>query len=327
MLQSIEEIKNAEMLDPTVVNGIDNANLLSIDSTAPIPENAKQVNEEKEIADVGKEKEVEVEEKKEEKVEVKAEDKTKAKAEKPEKKEIDLNINPDDSKPVQKRIGSLTKKWRTAERERDLERERIIELEAKLQEATSKIPDISKPLKTEYDDEDAYIEALTDWKIDVKLKNLQKSGEKKVKEVKEVKEVNETYDGLDDAMDRGNEKYEDFDELVLDKNLVISPEVTQILLDTEIPEDILYHLAANPEMSEKISKLSERQAAIEIGKIEVGLMKGEKKEKEEKPEVKPIKKQSKAPAPIIPVRADGTVEKDPNQMTMKEYKAWRESKK
>jgi len=41
----------------------------------------------------------------------------------------------------------------------------------------------------------------------------------------------------------------------------------------------------------------------------------------------PIKKTTKAPAPIQSVRTDGVVDKDPNKMSAKEYRVWRESRK
>ena len=96
-----------------------------------------------------------------------------------------------------------------------------------------------------------------------------------------------------------------------------------MLLDTDIPEDIMYYLAENPDESEELSKLSLIKAAKEVGKLEIKL--GGTKEKESKPEPeKKKKKQSKAPAPIESVKTDGIVDKDPDDMSPKEYRAWRE---
>jgi len=73
------------------------------------------------------------------------------------------------------------------------------------------------------------------------------------------------------------------------------------------------------------------KAAKEIGKIELALSKPAKKEvkeeKVEKVEKPPVKKLTKTPEPITPVKADGIIEKDPSQMSMKEYRKWRESQK
>ena len=52
----------------------------------------------------------------------------------------------------------------------------------------------------------------------------------------------------------------------------------------------------------------------------------EKKVEDKKPDTPPApaKKLTQTPEPINPVRTDGAVDKDPNQMNAKEYRAWRE---
>jgi len=327
MLKTIEEISEVEIEAGVVVNGVDNANMMSIDSTEPIKTDVEKEKKSKEDIDADET------DKSDEKKEVEKSETTKvAEVEEKGKKSKDDSVTEDkdqnkseDSKTVQKRIGKLTKQWRTAERERDFEKIKRTELEEKLKELESKIPAEGKPVKVDYDDEDEYIEALTDWKIDVKLKASQKSVGDEIKNVNEKKAVDETYEGLDDAMENGKEKFKDFNELVLNEDLIISPEVTQILLGTENPEDLMYYLGSNPEESERLSKLDPIRAALEIGKINVGLVKEEKEKEKEKetPKAKP-KKQSNAPEPINSLRTDGVVEKDPNKMSVKEYKAWRE---
>ena len=180
--------------------------------------------------------------------------------------------------------------------------------------------DASRPLKEDFDDEDEYIEALTDWKIESKLKASQKEVVKEIEETDERKEYIAAYEGLDDAMARGKEKYEDFAELALNKDLILSSETVQILLDTEIPDEILYYLASNPDESERISELDPVRIAKEVGKIEVKLSKGIEK-------VVKQKKQSSAPEPISPVKVTAATEKDPNKMSPREYRAWRENSK
>ncbi|MCP3924927.1 MAG: hypothetical protein GY714_20300 [Desulfobacterales bacterium] len=344
MLKTVEEIKDVEIKAGVIVNGVDNANLMSVDSTEPVETKADSTDKLDEDSDTSKKEEVEVKkEEKETEGEGKKEDivddsleKEEPNAKKKEEKKVDngLAAKPDDSKKVQKRIGGLTKKWRTAERERDFEKEKRLEVEKKLEELSSKIPVEGRPQKKDFDDEDDYIEALTDWKIDNKLRQSQEKSTKKEKEKEEKDAVIDTYNGLDDALEQGRDKYEDFDELVQDENLIITPTVTQITLDTEIPEDILYYLASNPEESERISNLDPVRSGMEIAKIEVKLINETEveveKESELEPKIeqpKPTKKQSKAPAPIVPVQTDGVIEKDPEKMSPKEYRAYRESQK
>jgi len=321
MLKTIDEIKEVEIEAGVVVNGVDNANLMSVDSTEAIktaPEKEKTSEESIDAKEEKKKEEGEEKEEKEEKEEEKKEE------EKEEENEADFTSE-NDSKPVKKRIGELTKKWRTAERERDFEREKIQELEVKLAELSAKVVDDSKPNKEDFDDEDEYIEALTDWKIESKLKALQKdstgSNLKKREVDTEINAESEIYVGLGDAIENGNKKYKDFAKVALNKDLILSPEVAKIILDTDIPEDLMYFLGENPDESERISGLDQVRAAKEIGKLEIKLEK--KKEEVVKPT---IRKQSKAPEPIIPLRSEGVTEKDPNKMSPAEYKAWRSKK-
>ena len=336
MLKTIDEVKNLEIEAGVVVNGIDNPNMMSVDSTEPVETKADELVKTKEEEEKEAEKEV-VEKKEEKKVEPEKkveENKEKEEKEKKEKEDEDKKkkdesaskpgqkVEPTDSKNVQKRIGALTKRLRTAERERDFAVDKNLESEAKVKELSSKVPDKEKPQKTDFEEEDEYIEALTDWKIDKKFKDSQVAVTKEIKDKGEKQGALDIYDGLDTVMESGREKYKDFNDVVLNEDLIISPELTKIVLDTDVAEDIMYYLASNPDESERISKLSTIKAAKEIWDIEGGLSEKPKAKEEEKK----VKKVTKAPEPITTVKTDGVIEKDPLNMNPKEYRAWRESK-
>lgn len=323
MLKTIEEIKEVEIEAGVVVNGIDNPNILSVDSTEVIETKSDEIvlseDEKKELPPAPKE-------------EKKAEPKDK-KVEPNKEEESDPDSGAE-SKKVAKRIGKLTKKWRTAERAQAYEREKRLEAEAKLKEyeLANSESDIPRPLKEDFEDEDDYLEALWDWKDEVKAKASQKEVVSEIKDKDEKQAVTDSYEGLDNAIDRGEEKYDDWDDVVMNEDLVVSPELTQIILDTDNPEDVMYYLASSPEESARISDLDKISIAREVGKIEVLLAKAEKEEEEEvqdKPtpsKTNSLKKQSSAPEPINPVKTTGVTEKDPNKMSPKEYRAWREGK-
>jgi hypothetical protein len=329
MLQSSDEVKAVEI----VINGVDNANLMSVDSTEPVTmkvEEEKVSEDDIDIVDkkdetveieLATEEEKEEKEKKEEKVDAKEEKKEQTPKKEKKKEEEKSSTKPEDSKSVQKRIGKLTKKMRTAERERDFEKEEKLaeiekrkEAEKKLEEVEFKSLEGSKPKKADFEDEDEFIEALTDWKIDLKFKSSQtEKREAEVKKPVDEEVTTEPIPGLDDALVAGRDKYEDFDELTGSKDLLFSIKLAEITLETENPEDIMYYLANNPEESERLSSLSDIKAAREIGNLEIKL-KAPKK----------VKKQSKAPEPIKPIKTDSKIEKDPNKMSAKEYREWRE---
>lgn len=336
MLKTIEEIKNADLPTSGVINGVDNANLLSVDSTAPVTTEVDVVeNDEKKEEVVAGEKPVEKEEA--------ADDETPEKKDEPEKA-----VTPPEEKPplkkdaVQKRIDELTRKYRTAERDSMLKDKKVKELEEELLKLKSTVPATVKPIRSSFEDEDAYLEALTDWKISERLRVQQEKTEQEVKSKSEVTENATINQSIDSMVESGREKYEDFEEIALDKDLRITPDMVGIIVESEISADIMYFLGKNPDKADEIAKMSPLKVAREIGKLEVQLVaeqggaeKEEEVEEEEKEVTPPekaaakpvVKKVSHTPPPIKPPKALGVTEKDPSQMTPKEYRQWRESKK
>lgn len=312
MLQSLDEIRAAEMSTGKVINGIDNANLLSVDSTAPF---------ETEVDEVEGEEKKEVEEK-EETVSAEEEEKVKSEAaakesEKDKKPIID---------PVQKRFNELTRKWRTAERTIEFEKQKRQALEAEVKRLQATVPDERKPKREDFEDELEYVEALTDWKVEQKFRGKETEVVRAKKEATERAELGEIDERLEVTMGAGREKYEDFDALVLSKDLTITEDMFATILDSDLAEDIAYYLGQNPEVSVEIAKLSAYGAARAIGKIEARLEKGgEGSESAPSPERKP--KLTNTPKPIVPLKTKGAIDKDPNTMSMKEYRAWRERNK
>ena len=198
----------------------------------------------------------------------------------------------------------------------------------------AQIPAANEPKREDVEDEEAFIKALTDWKVDSKLKSHLETATKKVDEDTEKQAAAEIEQELEDVSERGQGKYEDYNTVVFDKDLVLTQGMVETALLTDIAEDILYYLGKNPDISAAIGEMPALKAAKEIGKIEARLVAEKKKAEEKKVEDKkpdtppaPAKKLTQTPEPINPVRTDGAVDKDPNQMNAKEYRAWRERNK
>ena len=327
MLQTMDEIKKADMTPGTIINGVDNANLLSVDSTTPIPTEVDQVKPED---NRGEEEKLAEEVKK---PEVKDEKKEEAKATDELKKESAENIKEEEKKEevfsdsVEKRIGKLTKKWRTTERERDYERAKRMEAEQELAKLKAAIPAEDKPNRDDFEDDEAYLEALADWKVESKLRAHGEVVSKKASEDSEKSAISEVAQEIEDITDRGSDKYPDYSDVVYDKDLVINQNMLETIIVSDVAEDILYYLGKNPDVSAAIGEMSPLRAAKEIWKIEMELAKGKPEEKkvEVKPEV--TKKVTQTPEPINPPKQTGVTEKDPSQMSPKEYRAWRERNK
>jgi len=330
----MEEIKKADMNPGMIINGVDNPNLLSVDSTTPVVTDADVIKKEEEtkpeVKTAEKEPEKKAEDKKEEekKVEEKAKDEPpKASAENTDKDKKE--VKEDDLKdPVEKRIGKLTKKWRTTERERDFERAKRLEAEAELAKLKSQIPSADKPKREDFEDDEEFLEALTDWKVESKLKTHSEVVTKKIGEDAEKRAATEIEQELEEISEKGQDKYEDYSTVVFDKDLVLTQGMVETALLTDIAEDILYYLGKNPDISAAIGEMPALKAAKEIGKIEARLVAEKKKPDEKKADPPaPAKKLTQTPEPIDPVRSTGAIDKDPSQMSAKEYRAWREKSK
>jgi hypothetical protein len=111
-------------------------------------------------------------------------------------------------------------------------------------------------------------------------------------------------------IDKARDAVEDFDDVCAESEAVITPAMAMSIQESDQGALIAYYLAKNPGEAERISKLSSSKQAAAI----VGL-----EEKVAKPATQP----SKAPAPITPVGSKVEVEKNPAEMTDKEYSDWR----
>lgn len=96
----------------------------------------------------------------------------------------------------------------------------------------------------------------------------------------------------EDLSSTGSEKYPDFEEVVFDDGVKISPAMRDAIFaldDVGIQADVAYHLGKNPKEALRISKLPPLRQIAEIGKLEL------------KVQTTPPKRPSAAPAPVSPV--------------------------
>lgn len=98
----------------------------------------------------------------------------------------------------------------------------------------------------------------------------------------------------------------DYEDVARDRNLAISPDMADVIQESDDGPALLYHLGKNPDIAEKIAQLPAKAAARELGKIEARLA----FERERAAEAK--KKVSEAPPP--PSRVEGA---DPGSLNVK----------
>lgn len=111
----------------------------------------------------------------------------------------------------------------------------------------------------------------------------------------------------------GREKYADYDAVTRNPNVPITPAMAEIIRDSDVGPDLAYHLGKNLTEAARIAALPQARQAAELGRLE---------ERITAPKALP----KQPPAPVEPVNAIASGgQKAPEEMTMAEFKAWREA--
>lgn len=228
-----------------------------------------------------------------------SEPETSEQTEKPSEKTADKTFTQAElDEIVQKRITKL---------ERKMARERK---EAENQpQAEPVVQQSEKPKSENFDNYDDFLEALADYKAETKLvelDNKRKQAEIETTRKTEEKRQEERRHAL---VDDGEDKYDDFHEVVSASKLQIAEPAYLAILESDLSSDLVYFLAKNDDEATRISALTPYAQAKEIGKLEDKLS-----------AKKPIIK-STAPPPINPVNGSKDHTKRLEDMSIAEYEA------
>ena len=224
---------------------------------------------------------------------------------------------------VKMRFDEVTKQRDLAKQEAEQARIRTQELEQELKAIKSQaVPKEQsrdeKPRPDQFVDAFEYAEALADWSAENAVMRARQEDVEKMKQAERAKVI----DTWNKKLEATKSELPDFDDMVASSDVVVSDQVRDAILESDVGPRILYHLAENQELAEKISKSSLSSALREIGKLEAKFEKTEP--------VKSVAQKSKAPAPISPIKA-GTSEQaiitDTDKMTYSQYKAMRQAKR
>lgn len=220
----------------------------------------------------------------------------------------------------QRRFNEITKDKYDAKREADglkeeikLYREKLLDLEKKGVETKEKTTIEGKPKLEDYDDTADHTEALIEWNkkqereyYDAKLKKIETDGVKSAEEIRK-QEINAEFD-------RGRKDYPDFDKVALNPTLPYSDTLRDIVLNIKDARHVQQYLGAHIDEIDRLSRLPEREAAIEIGKIQAKLTKPKKKDKETEEETTEI-------AEVInPVEGNEIVSKSDDKLSIAELR-------
>ena len=212
---------------------------------------------------------------------------------------------------LEKRFSELTKARKLAEENAAKEREQREQLEARLreyeerrnpQQKTAEDPIGVEPRADQFDDAFEYAKALAEWSAEKALYDRdQQDLNRKAEE--ERQKVLKTWS---EKLQKAKPNLADFDEIVNSTQVVVSNEVRDAIIESDVGPEILYHLAGlDGEEAERFQALPMAKALREIGKLEARF---EKQEAAEETAVrsKPVVQKSKAPAPLSPIRATGS---------------------
>ena len=220
---------------------------------------------------------------------------------------------------LEKRFSEITRQREEARKEAQREREARMQLEDRLRQLEQKAapqvqqPSDSKPRPEQFKDAFEYAEALAEYTANLKIQQMKQETERE----KFVQTWAEKVKAVKDELP-------DFEEMVASASDVVVPDhVRDAIMDSENGAKLLYHLAENPEVAEKIAKMPPISALREIGKIEARF--------ETKPQetIAPVVK-SKAPEPIRPIRASkGAVDVPMSSDGVWEgsYQAWKQARR
>lgn len=210
-----------------------------------------------------------------------------------------------------KRIGKLSKQKAEAERLADYWRnEALKKPQTQADPVQTKAADNSnKPKSDEYTTHEEFVEALTDWKM------AQRDAKAKQTEIKtrHEKQISTHQERVKEFV----KAHDDFDDVISDvDDIPMSMTVQEVILAADNGPELMYELAKSRDEYKRICALPAIAAAREMGKFEAKLQ--SKSSSVESVEIKT------KPKPISPINAKSAGNKNPEDMTFKEFEKWRE---
>jgi len=212
--------------------------------------------------------------------------------------EAEVTDKPKQNPKLEKRFSELTKRAKQAEAEKQALEARLQELEAKVAPAPQQIEqDIlgEKPQASQFQDAFEYAEALAEWSAEKALVERDKQEQQRKIEI----ERQEVIKSWTSKLEKAKAEMPDFDEMVASSQVQVRDEVRDAILESDVGPQILYQLASDDDLAQRISTMPVNKALKELGKLEVQF---ERKEAPAEVKSEPVAR-SKAPAPIKPLTA------------------------
>lgn len=223
---------------------------------------------------------------------------------------------------VQKRIDELTRERYEAQRQAERWKQEAERRTPQAQRAEPTPP----PKLDDFKDVDSYLAARDTWVLDqAEARITQKTQEQSQQQQAEHQHHQQAIERQQrverftaqeaDAATR----YQDYQQAVasphLQQAISTRPDILESVLDSEHGPDIAYFLAKNPAKLQTLTSLTPLAAVREIGRIEQMFLGG------------PKNQPTNAPDPVRTVGSKAEAARNPENMSMAEYRKWRTPKK
>ena len=219
---------------------------------------------------------------------------------------------------LEKRFSELTKQRKEAEAKvKELE-DRLAARES-FKEPTKEPEPNQKPTPDNFKDAFEYAEALADWSANQALERREQEVKQKEAETQKQKVIATWQQKLEAT----KAELPDYEVMVSSSAMSVNDTVRDAIIESDVGPRILYELASNDELAEKLSTMTTASALKIIGKLEAQF---EKTEEPVKAERKSVAAKSNAPEPIRPLRSTGGVADvalNGEQLSFQQWKAGR----
>jgi len=202
---------------------------------------------------------------------------------------------------LQRRFDRLTREKYEAKAEADALKKVLAMMQSGGEKAAAPV----RPERNQFKDDEAWVEALTEYKVGLALQKQEAA--KPASEKADEPEVD-----WDELVEQARDKHADYDEVLADANVVVKNKgMEQAIVSSSVGPEIAYYLAHHPAEARKIDHLSSMAAIRAIGVIEDKITSLAK--------AKSVAKGGKEYTPIDPVGGTGPGTRDPEKMSMKEW--------
>jgi chromosome segregation ATPase len=230
---------------------------------------------------------------------------------------------------LEKRFSELTKARKEAEAQVAEERKARESLEARLAALEGNREPIQapesnrKPSPDSYKDAFEYAEALAEWSAEQALAKREQEVKQKEIQAKRATVIQTWQEKLEAT----KAELPDYEAMVSSSSMSVNDTVRDAIVESDVGPRILYELASNDELAEKLSAMNTAGALKLIGKLEAQF---EKTDAPVKAGKKTVTAKSNAPEPIRPLRSTSgiaDVGMDGNDMSYQQWKAARQAGK